>query len=104
MTARIFSTAKLEPPTELPLCEIDTGAEVSVNRSPVMIMWAAVVAHEVVYTHTYAHTACIYNKRFTPRAEATLSLPSLPPKPMPLPRPTPPLPVLSRTFLSDNVT
>jgi hypothetical protein len=77
MTPRIFPTAKLEPPTELPLCEIDTGAEVSVNRSPVMIMWAAVVAHEVVYTLTHAHTACIIrdshrgsNPKFTLFAKA----------------------------------
>ena len=49
------------PPQELPLCEIDTEAEVSVNRSPVMILWAAVIAHEVVLrafapTRTHART------------------------------------------------
>ena len=39
------------PPQELPLREIDIGSQVSVNRSPVMILWAAVIAHEVVCVH-----------------------------------------------------
>jgi len=52
--AKAFATdgdvpVKMERPPELPLCEIDRGLNVSVNRSPVMVLWSAVVAQEVCW-------------------------------------------------------
>ena len=42
------STASIPTPQELDPSEIDIDSKISVNRSPVMILWSAVVAREVL--------------------------------------------------------